>query len=1702
MPDTKILLVGKDNSSKANIQLVHHLKKSNIQVEELEYSSQVLNHLEMSWQSYTAVLMDYILEPGSTSEQHLKILHKNYPRLPIIVFTDLNPTAGIQALGQGAYARLRRPLDFIEVVNIIFDLVEQNRIFPTIAKDVRDLLDSDLSIVWRIDRQKNHFHVEAWNGKLDQAYIDKVTFDANDKKWNQFFANGQPAFLFDIIHPQNASRYRHQDEARKHGWASLISIPLLHNNQIIGLVDSYTYTPLSFESEQHKQITKRTLNAFANQAAGAIRHADLARRTQVLQEINQTLADTLEEEAVLRPILYKALELAGTDIGWLYLIDANTGVLQLKESLGIPKHLLDQERKVGDGVTGWVAAKGRVLKVDNVFIDTPCHISIPTIDIKSEVAVPLRRGGQVIGVLNAKSRFFKAFTNDDVDLLRALADQAAIAIERAKLTKHLQEVSHLALTEDFNGLSKYVVTAVRDLTGTDVILRIVTENIIDHSQTLGIVASKSATFDENFEHNALLPLDPTTSINALSLAKGKPIVRRDIQNDTEKPTFHYLGEAKRRGWHSFMAVPLLGRDGEPLGTLSLYSQSIDRFSTPEIEIVQTFANQAAIAFRQQKRTLALQRQASELEAVHQTALNIIAYKDRTTLLQAIVEEATTLLNGKGGKVYLRVPDKDEVQLVAAKEVDPSILPLRSTIPFGQGMAGRVIQSKEPLIIDNYKEWEGRVEELAGIFTAVIEVPLLREAEAIGVLSVFDDVKKRSFTEDDIAPLSRLAQQVALVIHNADLFDKYQNRLNLLDALHKTSLDIILKLERKELIQAIVDRARNLIAGDGYRGIGAAYWECDYQHQKAIVKLSHNPNFKGIEIGFNESLIGDVIRTGQAKYKNGFNQWEDHALAFDRAQLIHYVKNVIEVPVKERDQVIAVIAITDASGQRPFSEEDIDLLERFADLATIAIQKARLFDQIQAQQEAQIRAIGQIASSIAAATKIDQVLNEILNLTADLMGKSNLSEFKLLDEETDELVTYAYIGEIKDPNLRISVGEGITGWAVEHKKSLLVPNVLKDDRYIASREKTRSELAVPMFREEVVIGVLNVENPNVNGLTKRDIQLAEAIAGLAVVALENNALFERLKDRDVRLDLLRATISDAATDLEKIIDLIVNKLSTIFANVPCVIRLYDDQTDKFTLRVAAPAGILEQEADYTPRPDGTSRYTLKTGEAYYIDNALVEQSEQPTIRPEMIDQGVKAMAVLPLLNQYQSLGVLSLYLTTPHQFTRNDKQILELFANQATAAVTNAQLYRHIQARREAEIKAIGDIATSIAIDARVGLFEVLEKIITSIASLMGESNLFVVWLLDETGKELILSSIYGGRVEGRERKIRVGEGITGSVAHHKKTEYVPDVRHDKRYLPGLDQARSELAVPLLKEERLIGVLNVEHPEVDAFTETDIQLAEAIAALIVVAVENAELFAQMEERVEQRTKDWQEEKERAAAAEQLANMGKVAAEFAHRMNNVAGTIPVRIRLTKKQFNLPEPDFSKIINHLDLIETQTEQLLEAAQSIKRGTEVKAPDYINVNILINQAIDRVWSSQPSAENIMVDRQLAEQIPTIYAEESGLLDTLVNIIQNGIESMRNNGVLAVSTYLGMLRDKPAVVITISDVGEGILKKNLPKIFDPFFTTKQKGLGFGLWRDKMLIKMLGGDIEVKSEEGEGSIFTIKIPASTQIIGNNVSKLE
>ena len=321
---------------------------------------------------------------------------------------------------------------------------------------------------------------------------------------------------------------------------------------------------------------------------------------------------------------------------------------------------------------------------------------------------------------------------------------------------------------------------------------------------------------------------------------------------------------------------------------------------------------------------------------------------------------------------------------------------------------------------------------------------------------------------------------------------------------------------------------------------------------------------------------------------------------------------------------------------------------------------------------------------------------------------------------------------------------------------------------------------------------------------------------------------------------------------------------------------------------------------------------------------------------------------------------------------------------------------------------------------------------------------------------------------------------------------------------------------MVKDE-VIGMIAVDRAEVHPYTDEEGQLAMAFANQAAVAMENARLYDQarqeiaerkraeealkeyserLEEMVDERTQELRDAQEKLMRQERLAVLGQLAGGVAHELRNPLGAISNAAYFLNMVTEEPEPEVKEM---LEIMEKEVRTSERIISSLLDFAHPKPP--IRRIVDVNEVVRETLSRAAVPDNIEVVRQLEEPLPVLLADPDQLVQVFGNIILNAVQAMTlpsavgtpDGGRLVVRSGVSG-RSDPAgrpewVVVSFTDTGVGIPEENLDKIFEPLFSTKAKGIGFGLALVKTLVEANGGSIEVQSEVGKGSTFTVKLPA-------------
>jgi PAS domain S-box-containing protein len=360
--------------------------------------------------------------------------------------------------------------------------------------------------------------------------------------------------------------------------------------------------------------------------------------------------------------------------------------------------------------------------------------------------------------------------------------------------------------------------------------------------------------------------------------------------------------------------------------------------------------------------------------------------------------------------------------------------------------------------------------------------------------------------------------------------------------------------------------------------------------------------------------------------------------------------------------------------------------------------------------------------------------------------------------------------------------------------------------------------------------------------------------------------------------------------------------------------------------------------------------------------------------------------------------------------------------------------------------------------------------------------------------------------------LKYGEGAAGVVAQTGERLIINDYRTWNRRAAVYEEEQpfsAVLSAPMIWQGQVTGVIHVLHDaESHHFTEADLELLTLFANHAAIAVENSRLYEQaqeeiterkraeetlkeyserLEEMVEQRTKELRDAQARLIQSEKLAATGRLAVSVAHEINNPLQGISNYLSVISRQVGEDDP----LHENLEMVKLGFERIAEIVRRLRAfyrpaGEEMEPTD-------INGVVERVLAlmgHQLSLGNVEVRRELAGQELLVLGSAGQLEQVLVNLALNAQEAMPEGGELIVRTALC----DDVVRLQVTDTGRGISEEERGRLFKPFYSGRGgKGLGLGLWISHNIIEGHGGSIEVESQLGEGTTFTVNLPAYLEL---------
>ena len=1356
---------------------------------------------------------------------------------------------------------------------------ESQALLARAVEEASRLLKADGAMVYLVDPDTNRlvFCVDAGIRNVEaQQLIRDLSLPVGVGLFGQVVASGEVIVSTDY---RRDTRFAHSPTADRiveiANMRSMAAAPLNADGETLGALGAY-----SSRIDDFDEAEVALLRALADHAAAAIANQRLIERLATSQEelarqveAQQTLAGITSSIAairgtdeVLQQVVEAARRLIGSDGAHLTLMSENGQFLRPTVVAGgnaawTEEWLATLEFPVDAGINGLAAGRGEVVATEDYLVDPriPHEASDQAVAIRLELrgmaAAPLRGpAGQVIGTLAVSFTDTHRFSDDELALLRGLADQGAIAISNARLVDRLSSSEarfrHLVTSSpdlvwetDAEGRFTFLSPRLVELTGWD------PHELVGEAWS-AIVEPESMP-DAEGTWNALRS-EPAT------VRKNRFLLRR------------------REGPAIPAEVYAIGSERD--GTFAGAHGSIRDLTEAE-----------ALTVRLQAQTRELERRVEAQRTLAEMAAQLTSLRDPSVVLEQTLQAAVRLLHGDGGQIGMVLERDGELRWGSGHSwARGRLVPFtkEDLTPVDDGVSGRAVRERRTSWTDDYLAdqsfpHDDNSDEIArklGI-RAVIAAPLLTDEGPMGAIGVYAE-RPNAFDADAAELLGLLADQAAIVLTNARLYaeaavsaEQLAHRVEGQRTLGEIATAITSLRDPAAVLSRTVAEAKRLLHADHVVIHQVRAGSSELADYREVFGFGSDTLPVGQVTGIGQGVAGQAVEERRVTWTGDYlddASFTHTDLADEWIRRFGFRSQMSAPLIGEAGAVGAITAYS--SRPHAFGEEDAQLLGALAAQAAIVLGNARLYEELERRIEAQ-RSLGGIAARITAIRDPGDVLQRTLDEAVRLLDADG-GRIELVSEEGSLHWAFGHSaidlpierGDAEDA----SDDEGVSGRAVAERRVVRTGDYLADDgfkhaeasdRYIR-QHGIRSVMSAPLIGEDGAIGSLTVHSHARDAFDAPNEELLEVLASQAAIAVTNARLYEQLRERvDAQQALASITaeiaaLHEPATVLQRTAE---EALRLLRADTAVINPLEEDETllgwpiahapadaETDDIRVRVGEGIRGQAM--------AERRVLRTGD--YLNDPAFSHTDELDAYIER--RGMSSVMTAPLVGSTGGFGALTVQAHRRHAFDENDAELLRLLADQAAIAITNARLYDEL-----------GEESTALArqIDSQRRLLQINERLLStlepsSVLEHIADGLKSVVWydylaiLRIEHDDEVLKAVLARDRNAEAVLNFRIprGQGVTWWSVEHREPVLLNDALGDPRVIriPGTpEEEEAIIIVPLMSGDEVIGAMNIARrggTEV-AFTDADFELVQLFAGQAAVAITNARLVEELRERAD-------------------------------------------------------------------------------------------------------------------------------------------------------------------------------------------------------------------------------------------------------------
>ncbi len=1101
----------------------------------------------------------------------------------------------------------------------------------------------------------------------------------------------------------------------------------------------------------------------------------------------------------------------------------------------------------------------------------------------------------------------------------------------------------------------------------------------------------------------------------------------------------------------------------------------------------------------------LAARATELEIINGIGQALAQQLELQAVIDLVGDKIREILRPE--TIDIRLYDRRSNLIHTPYQYDAGHRIIKQPFPLGRGLTSRVIESRRPLLLGTDLEAQalGAIQTYRdpndpdeAVTESFLGVPIIVGDEVIGALDV-QSYQQHAYGEADVRLLTTLAASMGVAIQNTRLFEAERQRAAELETIN--DLSQVLATQRD--FQSFID-----LVGDKLRAIFdvALVFIALYDRNSGRIYFPYY-----VEEGQREypdpTMLGDgltsiVIKTRKPLRLPTFEQQRALGVLSDGRP----AESWLGVPIFVGDEVIGAVSLQSFQTD-DFPDADVRLLTTLTANMGVALDNARLFE-AERQRAAELETINRIGQALSAQLELGALIEMVGDTMREIFAAQNV--YVALYDRAKGQIDFPYDLDAgrRLAGTSIKLGEGLTSRIIQTRQPLLLNRAALQQHAAAGvtplGTPARSFLGVPIIAGDEPIGVISVQNTERDGVfSEADLRLLTTIAANVGVAIQNARLYEEARRRANEMAALAEIGHDIATtvDLEPVLERIVAQAKQLLRVRDIALYMRDLETRTFPAVV-----VLGQYVE------AIKALPIQVGRGIIGDIARTSVAEvvnQPELDPRTLRipgtplpaEELEGLMCAPLLSRGQVIGLLGVWRPRADgSFSQADLDFLISVARQAAIAIESARLY--LETRRQAnEMAALADVGRDVS--ATLDLPTVLERIASHAKDLLA-ADTSAVFLADSDGATFRAIVVLGdSAAEIQHYPVPLGVGIIGDLARRGVAEVINDAGSDPRVvpIPGTPQQPTDrlMVAPLVTRKQVIGLMTVWRLfERTPFTPADLNFLVGLARQATIAIENARLF---------------EETQQARQAADAANVAKSTflANMSHELRTPLNAVLGFAQVMERDSALS----SRQKEHLGIITRSGEHLLGLINDVLEMSKIEA-GRVTLNETtfdlrrLLQSVEEMFQLRADAKRIQLRFDLAEDLPCLVQGDQGKLrQVLINLLGNAVKFTHVGGVALRAVWRDerpKTKDQrpitgdrssfvvrpSSLVVEIEDTGEGIAVDQLPSLFEPFRQTAsgikaQEGTGLGLSISRQFVRLMGGDIRVRSVAGQGTLFAFDV---------------